>query len=124
MKALIVLPLASLLMGSSTILRAHDTAAPPIWASPEGKTIQSEFIRLDGQSVVIRKGVKQFTIPLAKLSPGSRKQTLGLAGRTTADFECTFSPSSPDRTFVGIICRLPSNRPSQCLFHEFPPEET
>lgn len=57
-------------------------SGPLPWTNTDGKTIEAEFIRLDGRSVVIRKDGKQFTIPLAKLSPESRKQALDLAGQT------------------------------------------
>ena len=44
------------------------------WTSADGKTILAEFVRLDSKSVVIRKDGKEFSIPLAKLSPAIRKQ--------------------------------------------------
>jgi hypothetical protein len=49
------------------------------WTNTDGVTIQAEFIRLDGQSVVILKDGMEFILPLAKLSPESRKQAQDLA---------------------------------------------
>lgn len=44
------------------------------WTNTDGKTIQAEFVRLDSESVVIRKDGKEFSLSLAKLAPASRKQ--------------------------------------------------
>jgi hypothetical protein len=49
------------------------------WTNTDGITIQAEFVRLDGQSVVIRKDGKEFTLRLAQLSTKSRQQALDLA---------------------------------------------
>jgi serine/threonine protein kinase len=49
------------------------------WISTDGKTIQAEFVRLDGEAVVIRMNGKEFTIPFSRLSPGSIEQARKLA---------------------------------------------
>jgi hypothetical protein len=56
---------------------------PLSWTNTDGKTIEAEFIHLDGDTVVIRKDGKEFKIPLAKLSPASREQALTFGGPTT-----------------------------------------
>ena len=54
--------------------KTKDSAGQLPWTNTDGKTIQAEFVRLDSDAVVIRKDSKEFSIPLAKLSPASRKQ--------------------------------------------------
>ena len=44
------------------------------WTNTDGKTIQAEFIRLNGDSVVIRKDGKEFSIPISKLTTASAAQ--------------------------------------------------
>jgi Leucine-rich repeat (LRR) protein len=75
---LIFLPFAT------SMLLALASAAPLDWTSAEGKTIQAEFIRLDGAIVVVRKGGKELPIPLARLSLASRNQAQDLAAKLPA----------------------------------------
>ncbi len=67
-----------------------DAPPPPLsWTNTEGKTIQAEFIRLEGESVVVRKDGKDMPIPFAKLSLASRNQARNLAAKLPA------SPETP-----------------------------
>ncbi|MBE2282869.1 MAG: hypothetical protein IAE77_05350 [Prosthecobacter sp.] len=43
------------------------------WTNTAGATVAAAFVRLDGDSVVIQRDGKEFTIPLAKLDPASRE---------------------------------------------------
>ena len=62
-----------------------DAPPPPLpWTSSEGKTIQAEFVRLQGESVVVRKDGKELPIPLTKLSLESRNQARKMAGSSPA----------------------------------------
>lgn len=52
------------------------------WTNTSGKTIQAEFIKIDGDSVVIQKDGKVFNFPLGKLSVESHEQARKLAQPT------------------------------------------
>lgn len=54
-------------------------ASPLEWTDRTGRTIQAEFVRLDGEAVVIRMNTKEFTIPFSRLSPASIEQARKLA---------------------------------------------
>ncbi len=58
-------------------------AAPMEWANTDGKVITGEFIRVKGDSVVISKGGKSYTIPFAKLSPESVEQAKRMGASQT-----------------------------------------
>jgi serine/threonine protein kinase len=56
-------------------------AGPVPWTNTDGKTINAEYVRLNGDTVVIRKDGKEYKIPLIKLSSASREQALTLGGK-------------------------------------------
>lgn len=68
--------------GSVSTTAATTTAPkkqlPPImsWTNAEGKTIRAGFVRLDGESVVLRMPAngQEVPYPLAKLNPASQQQ--------------------------------------------------
>lgn len=49
------------------------------WTDISGAVIRAEFIRLDGETLVIRKEGREFRIPMARLSEDSRKQAGALS---------------------------------------------
>lgn len=53
----------------------------PEWTNLDGVTIQGEFVRLEGEAVVIRRGGRSYTIPFGRLSAGSVGQAKRLGGR-------------------------------------------
>lgn len=68
---------ALLLFNSADLVRSQDAVRS--WSNTAGKTITAEFIRLDGDTLVIRKGDKQFNVLLRKLSAESQEQARALA---------------------------------------------
>ena len=50
------------------------SSGPIEWVNKDGKVIQAEFVRLSGESVVIRKDGSEFTVPFSSLSPASINQ--------------------------------------------------
>jgi hypothetical protein len=56
------------------------SATPLKWTNSEGKSIIAEFVRVEGESVVVKKDGKAFTIPFAKLTPESAEQAKKLSG--------------------------------------------
>lgn len=55
------------------------TSAPLVWKSKDGKTVEGEFVGLDGEAVVIKRDGKEFTILFTRLDPASVEQARGLA---------------------------------------------
>ncbi len=56
----------------ATPYTAHAQDKLPSWTNTSGKVIMAEFIRLEGETLVIRKDGKLFNVPLTKLSPESQ----------------------------------------------------
>lgn len=56
---------------------------PSSWTDTTGRTIQATFLRLEGESVIVRMDGKEFTIPFTRLSPPSIEQAkrLGAAAK-------------------------------------------
>ena len=69
---------ASLLACTLLLIAGLASAAPLEWTNKEGKTIVAEFVRLEGESVVVRRDGRELTIPLATLSLASRIQSMEL----------------------------------------------
>jgi hypothetical protein len=74
MKRHLALPLALLLLGATGPLRAQDAPAPPTWTNTAGVSIKGDFVKLEDETLTIRKDGKEFLIPMAKLSLASREQ--------------------------------------------------
>jgi serine/threonine protein kinase len=53
----------------------------PSWTDTTGRTIQAEFLRLDGEAVVVRMKDQEFTIPFTRLAPASVEQARKLASK-------------------------------------------
>lgn len=70
-----------------SLLAGLASAVPLPWTNTEGKTIQAEFARLEGESVVVRKDGKEIPIALGKLSLASRNQARELAAKTPVNAE-------------------------------------
>jgi len=68
----------------------------PSWTNTNGVTIHGEFIRLEGESLLIRKDGKEFKVPLEKLSEESREQALEMASSPQSAPE---EPSGPAKDF-------------------------
>lgn len=64
-------------VASSSFAEAQDSL--PSWTNTSGKTIKAEFIKLDGETLVIRKDGKLFNVPLSKFSVESQEQARKLA---------------------------------------------
>ena len=43
------------------------------WTSTDGRTIEAEFLKGDDTSVTIKRGTKQFTLPLDKITEADQK---------------------------------------------------
>ncbi len=49
-------------------------AAPRVWTSADGKSIEAEFVRANAESVTVRRSDgKTYTIPFSRLSPADRQ---------------------------------------------------
>ena len=82
-RTLLFVFLACLLLGGTGVrVLAEETLKS--WTNTAGTTIQAEFVRLDGGTLVIRKDGKPFSIPLASLSPASQEQAKELATSKTS----------------------------------------
>ena len=51
------------------------------WTSTDGREIEAEFVKGDEESVTIKLGTKQFTLPLDKITEADRER--GLSGGTS-----------------------------------------
>ncbi len=78
MKRLILIPAIAASIASSLFAQEAPPAAPA-WTNTSGATIHGEFVRLDGQAVVIRKDGNEFTIPFSRLTGDSIIQAERLA---------------------------------------------
>ena len=58
----------------SISLIAQDVPSPPSWKSKDGRAIQAQFVKLEGESVVVEKDGKNVTISFAKLADESVAQ--------------------------------------------------
>jgi pimeloyl-ACP methyl ester carboxylesterase len=65
------------------------------WTNTEGKVITAEFVRLDGEAVVVKSGGKEFRIPFAKLADSSIRQAKASAEAMQADAQPVPIPDAP-----------------------------
>ena len=82
-----------------SLLCAQEPPAPLSWTSTDGRTIQAGFVKLEAESLVIRKDGKEFKIPLAKLSLASRNQARDLAAKLPANVDTPAEPVAPAKSF-------------------------
>ncbi len=69
----------SLLVFALSLASPLAAQEPPAWTNTAGVTIRGDFVRLDGQAVVIHKDGKEFTIPFSNLTGDSIVQAEKLA---------------------------------------------
>jgi hypothetical protein len=82
--------------------------------STEKSTIEAEFVRLDGASVILKKDGKDIAVPLAKLSLSSHLQALKLA-----------QPDAYAKPVPKVVLGLPSTPESEKLLQSpFPADAT
>jgi len=81
-----------ILMGASLFAQT-----PTFWTSKDWRTLDAQFVRLEGESVVVRKDGAELTLPFARLSQESVNLARSLA-RTVA-------PTAPTAgiTFAGMV---------------------
>lgn len=93
-----VIAMTSLPVFFIPLLFAQQPPAPPIWTNPEGKALAGVFLRLEGETLVIRKEGKELKIPFAKLSLASRNQARALAENVKAGGEAAVAdmPQGPN----------------------------
>ena len=73
------------------------TSLPALsWTSKDGRVIEAKFIKLDGESVVIEKEGKLFTVPFSNLEAWSVMQAKQLGGVLAADAKKK-SPTSDEQ---------------------------
>jgi len=72
----------TLVFCSGSLVSAQEATASMLWTNTSGVAIQGDFVKLEGDTVVIRKDGNEARIPLAKLSRPCREQARQLAGDT------------------------------------------
>jgi hypothetical protein len=50
-----------------------------VWKSNDGRSIQGEYIGLDGDAVVIKRNGREFTIPFTRMDAASVNQAKRMA---------------------------------------------
>ena len=75
------------------------------WTNTEGKVITAEFIRLDGDAVVVKTAGKEFTIPFSKLSEASIRQAKALGTPDQADAHPASIPSAPTTLQIKVASK-------------------
>lgn len=78
---------------------ASDVANRPAltWTSKDGRVIEAKFIKLDGESVVIEKDGKLFTVPFSNLEAWSVVQAKQLGGVLATDANKKKSSASDEQ---------------------------
>lgn len=82
----------TLLVTFTSIAHAQDSLRS--WTNTSGKVIKAEFVRLEGETLVIRKDGKVFNVPLSKLSAESQNQAKKF-GLATAPDPVVVLPKTP-----------------------------
>lgn len=78
----------------------------PEWTNTEGKTITAEFVRLDGDAVVVKNGGKEFRIPFTKLSDASIRRAKALAAPEQAATPPAPVPSAPTTLQIKVASKV------------------
>ena len=76
------------------------------WTNTDGKTITAEFIRLDGDAVVVKNGGKEFRIPFSKLAEASVRRAKALAAPEQADTPPVPVPAAPTTLQIKIASKM------------------
>ena len=76
------------------------------WTNTEGKVITAEFVRLDGDAVVVKNGGKEFRIPFAKLAETSVRQAKASAGAGEADAPPAPIPAAPTTLQIKVVSKV------------------
>ena len=91
------IPIVAFLLLLTLMPSALRSQTPTFWTSKDGKTLDAQFVRLEGESVVVLKNGMELTLPFARLSQESVNHARSLA-RTVA-------PTTPTAgiTFAGMV---------------------
>jgi pimeloyl-ACP methyl ester carboxylesterase len=76
------------------------------WTNTEGKVITAEFVRLDGDAVVVKSGGKEFRIPFVKLAEVSIRQAKALGTPDLADASPAPVPSAPTMLQIKVASKV------------------
>ena len=76
------------------------------WTNTEGKTITAEFVRLDGDAVLVKSGGKEFRIPFYKLAEVSIRQAKALGTPDLADASPAPIPSAPTTLQIKVASKM------------------
>jgi pimeloyl-ACP methyl ester carboxylesterase len=76
------------------------------WTNTDGKTITAEFVRLDGDAVVVKAGGKEFRIPFAKLAEVSIRQAKALAAPVQAEALPVAIPAAPITLQIKVASKV------------------
>lgn len=80
----------------------HAQDALPSWTNTSGTVIKAEFIRLEKETLVIRKDGKVFNVPFSKLSEASQKQAKRLSQSKQQVMPSADLSQEPNKTFQEI----------------------
>ena len=91
----------SLTLIASLTLHAQDATAPQSWTASDGRVMEANFVKLDGESVIVEKDGQQFAVALAKLNAESVALAKRLGGVLPAPAPVkidapTFDPAGTD----------------------------
>ena len=76
------------------------------WTNTEGKVITAEFVRVDGDAVVVKSGGKEFRIPFAKLAEVSIRQAKALGTPDQADDSPVPIPAAPITLQIKVASKV------------------
>jgi pimeloyl-ACP methyl ester carboxylesterase len=76
------------------------------WTNTEGKTITAEFVRVDGDAVVVRNGGREFRIPFAKLAEASVRSAKALAAPEHLDAPPVPIPAAPTTLQIKVASKV------------------
>lgn len=71
--ALLLLPVLSCPNMQAAEAQAEDNPTMRTWTDVEGRTIEARAIRLEGETLVLERGGREFRVPAARLSPDDRR---------------------------------------------------
>ena len=84
MKTSLLSPWLTLVFCCASLVCTLQTSVGNQWTNTDGVAIQGDFVKLEGDVLVIRKDGKESKIPLDKLSQQSHAQARRVAGLVTS----------------------------------------